>query len=146
MKKFLGIYESGEFTIKMDIVCNFLILSYKYFSFHSPQILIMDCVLQYLTMAIYLVIVRTIIIFHHCCTIIARNSVIHKTCMGMYAVSVCVMNWLQVHGEVADRSGRIKAGDKILSINLEDISQADQDTVRHLLQVGGGILNPFGIP
>ena len=41
----------------------------------------------------------------------------------------------QVAGEVADRSGQIKAGDKLLSINMEDISQANQDTVRNLLQV-----------
>ena len=41
----------------------------------------------------------------------------------------------QVPGEVADRSGQIKAGDKLLSINMEDISQANQDTVRNLLQV-----------
>ena len=42
---------------------------------------------------------------------------------------------VQVAGEVADRSGQIKAGDKLLSINMEDISQANQDTVRNLLQV-----------
>ena len=61
--------------------------------------------------------------YRQCC------SVVYSMCVVLLLLTA------QVPGEVADRSGQVKAGDKLLSINMEDISQANQDTVRNLLQV-----------